>query len=170
MVSFCFLQPDDLKTSLFLIVAVNVLGLLVIGIVISYFISRFYSGRITKTFKQIMEQPTPIDVTNITEIDDLVEFLKKEYITADEPPVDLSSECNNEHYSEFLTKINSLSKTEKEIFDLYIQGLNSKQICELRFISINTIKTHNKNIYKKLNVRSRAELLEHFNKIQQELK
>lgn len=166
---FVFLQPDDIKNSLYLIMAINIFALLLIGVIISYFISRFYSGRITKTFKQIMEHPTQIDVTHIPEIDDLVEFLKREYISVDETVDYQSSESIDEQYSEFLGKINNLSKTEKEIFNLYIQGLSAKQICELRYISINTIKTHNKNIYKKLNVRSRAELLENFNKRRQEI-
>lgn len=162
---FAFLQPKDINSSINLMMAVNIFALLIIGVIIAYFISRYYSGRITNTIKQLKEQPEQIGITNIPEIDDLVEFLKNEYLPESEPETNAQAENIQEHYAEFLAKLNSLSRTEREIFDLYLQGLNAKQICEVRYISINTLKTHNRNIYKKLDVNSRAELLENFNKM-----
>ncbi|NLZ90367.1 MAG: helix-turn-helix transcriptional regulator, partial [Clostridiales bacterium] len=55
--------------------------------------------------------------------------------------------------------IKTLSPSERAVFDLYAEGYTPKQAAEKLFVSINTIKTHNKRIYMKLNVASREELL-----------
>lgn len=55
-----------------------------------------------------------------------------------------------------------LSPITKKEFDVLIaiyEGKNNKQIAEHQFVSINTVKTHIKNLYEKLNVHSRSELL-----------
>ena len=52
-----------------------------------------------------------------------------------------------------------LSKAERAVFDLYMKGFSAPDIANQLYISINTIKSHNKRIYKKLNVSSRKELL-----------
>lgn len=51
--------------------------------------------------------------------------------------------------------------TEKEfqaLQDIY-QGCTNKQMAEKRFVTVNTIKTHLKNLYDKLGVRSRSEAM-----------
>ncbi len=50
-----------------------------------------------------------------------------------------------------------LSPREVEILELVGHGLSDKQIAEKLFISLNTVKTHLKNILGKLHVKSRAE-------------
>ncbi|MEL7124010.1 MAG: response regulator transcription factor [Bacteroidota bacterium] len=52
----------------------------------------------------------------------------------------------------------NLSPREREIIDLLTQGLSFKMIADELNISINTVRTHTKKIYKKLEVNSRAEL------------
>ena len=52
-----------------------------------------------------------------------------------------------------------LSKAERAVFDLYMKGLSAPDIANQLCLSMNTIKSHNKRIYKKLNVSSRKELL-----------
>ncbi|HBL50923.1 MAG TPA: hypothetical protein DDZ65_11845, partial [Firmicutes bacterium] len=54
------------------------------------------------------------------------------------------------------------------VFELYLQGYTAKEITDKLCISINTIKTHNKRIYYKLNVSSRKELLLYVKMIQGE--
>ncbi|NLJ70393.1 MAG: helix-turn-helix transcriptional regulator [Clostridiaceae bacterium] len=56
-----------------------------------------------------------------------------------------------------------LSPREKEITVFLLSGEISKHIAEKLFISIHTVNFHIKNIYKKLNVRNRAELFAKFN-------
>lgn len=61
---------------------------------------------------------------------------------------------------EFDERIPTLTRTEKKIYDMYIEGVSSTQIIEEMNITNNTLKFHNKNIYMKLNVNSRKQLLE----------
>jgi DNA-binding NarL/FixJ family response regulator len=52
----------------------------------------------------------------------------------------------------------NLTEREKEILNLLIKGLSYKQIAGDIFISVETLNSHIKNIYRKLNVHSRSEL------------
>ena len=69
------------------------------------------------------------------------------------------NEIDQSEYEHFLNCIKLLTAKEKEIFDLYIQGNSSKEILKLENISENTLKYHNRNIYSKLGVSSRKQLL-----------
>jgi DNA-binding NarL/FixJ family response regulator len=55
-----------------------------------------------------------------------------------------------------------LSKREHEILELLIEGLTYKEIATKCFISPETMNSHIKNIYQKLNVHSRAEATARF--------
>ena len=52
----------------------------------------------------------------------------------------------------------NLTEREAEILRLLIKGLSYKEIASNIFISIETLNSHIKNIYRKLNVHSRGEL------------
>jgi DNA-binding NarL/FixJ family response regulator len=52
-----------------------------------------------------------------------------------------------------------LSAREREILELVTQGFANKEIADKLQISYNTVKVHNKNIYEKLHVRSRTEVV-----------
>ena len=69
-----------------------------------------------------------------------------------------------------LLKENSISKQpltlrEVEFLKYLNEGYNNKEISEKLFISPNTVKTHIKNIYTKLNVNKRIDLKEKINSI-----
>lgn len=51
-----------------------------------------------------------------------------------------------------------ITDREKEILALLMKGLSYKEIAAMIFVSIETLNTHIKNIYRKLNVHSRSEL------------
>ena len=51
-----------------------------------------------------------------------------------------------------------LTEREKEILQLLIKGMSYKEIAAAIFISVETLNSHIKNIYRKLNVHSRSEL------------
>jgi DNA-binding NarL/FixJ family response regulator len=55
-----------------------------------------------------------------------------------------------------------LTPKEKEILDLLIKGYSYKEIAGSIFISVETLNSHVKNIYRKLNVHSRSELAARF--------
>ncbi len=67
---------------------------------------------------------------------------------------------------EFFQKgITTLTATEKKIFELYLDSNGTKDVLTKMNIKENTLKYHNKNIYGKLGVSSRKQLLEIANKI-----
>jgi len=53
----------------------------------------------------------------------------------------------------------SLSERELEVLNLIAAGLSNREIAEKLFISLNTVKTHIKNINSKLNVNSRTKAI-----------
>jgi DNA-binding NarL/FixJ family response regulator len=52
-----------------------------------------------------------------------------------------------------------LTKREKEILQLITEGLTNTKIAEKLFISIDTVDTHRKNLYNKLNVKNTVMLM-----------
>lgn len=57
-----------------------------------------------------------------------------------------------------------LSKRETEIFLLIIQGMNNKEIQDELFISYHTVKNHVYNIFQKMNVKNRYQLMKFISK------
>lgn len=53
----------------------------------------------------------------------------------------------------------SLSKREAQVLSLLVKGVSNIKIAESLFITETTVKFHCKNIYKKLRVKSKLELL-----------
>ena len=92
--------------------------------------------------------------TEIPEIDDLIVFLSRE-----EQKKAPAEESQHIDFKTFAANVELLSKAERAVFDLYMKGFSAPDIANQLYISINTIKSHNKRIYKKLNVSSRKELL-----------
>ena len=72
----------------------------------------------------------------------------------DEPAV------SSEEKAAFADGINALTPKEREIFDCYVAGMNTAQVLQALSITENTLKFHNKNLYGKLGVNSRKQLLE----------
>ena len=64
-----------------------------------------------------------------------------------------------EEYEFFISNLASLTPTEYKVYELYLSGKNAKEIAQILNISENTLKYHNKNIYSKLGVSSRKQLL-----------
>lgn len=58
--------------------------------------------------------------------------------------------------------LNGFSEREREVIDLLIQGKSNKDIADNLFVSINTIKFHLSNIYKKAEVKNKAEAMSYF--------
>lgn len=56
--------------------------------------------------------------------------------------------------------VNLLTPTERQIFDCYASGMTGKDVQAAMHITENTLKYHNRNIYSKMNVSSRKELLQ----------
>jgi len=50
-----------------------------------------------------------------------------------------------------------LTSREREVLDLLARGISNKEISKGLFVSVETVKSHVKNIYKKLEVKNRVE-------------
>ena len=68
-----------------------------------------------------------------------------------------------DEYKRFCDGISLLTITERKIFDLYVSGKSTAETAEAVGIKENTLKFHNKNIYQKLGVSSRKQLLYYAN-------
>ena len=62
-------------------------------------------------------------------------------------------------FRSFVSKARTLSSAERRILQYYIDGHETADIPDLAFISIHTVKKHNRSIYQKLEVSSRDELM-----------
>ncbi len=56
-------------------------------------------------------------------------------------------------------RTNKLTPKEFEIMQDLYEGNTNQQLCDKHFISLNTVKTHIKHLYDKLDVQSRSELM-----------
>ena len=59
----------------------------------------------------------------------------------------------------FAEKARTLTSAERRILNYYIEGHDIAEIPDLAFISIHTVKKHNRSIYQKLEIASRDELM-----------
>lgn len=64
-----------------------------------------------------------------------------------------------EMFQNFADKVRTLSPAERRILNYYIDGYETADIPDLAYISIHTVKKHNRSIYQKLGVSSRDELM-----------
>ncbi|PQA91561.1 DNA-binding response regulator [Chryseobacterium shigense] len=60
-------------------------------------------------------------------------------------------------------EVDDLTEREKEILELLSKGLLYKEIADQKFISIDTVKKHVGNIYRKLHVSNKVEAINKFN-------
>lgn len=187
--SVSVLMPESLLSDavrgssgrLFVIVFV----LLLASIAASVFISRHYLRPVTRALDAIRQDSyqNEQDAT-YAEIADLFDFLAQKdreheqqriqleqqrqnaQMDADSAHTELSrladkkrKEVDPDDYALFRTNLKKLTPKEWEIFNLYLDGKSAKEIMELISVGENTLKYHNRNIYGKLGVTSRKELL-----------
>lgn len=65
-----------------------------------------------------------------------------------------------EQYEYLSSRLYTLTPTELDIYNMYLNGSRTKDIMAALQITENTVKYHNRNIYSKLGVSSRKQLLE----------
>jgi len=71
-------------------------------------------------------------------------------------------------YQVFVEGMKTLTKTEREIFEWYLEGKTAKEILELSGTKESTLKFHNHNILSKLGVSSRKQMLRYATLMKQE--
>ncbi len=171
------------SAALFIIVAI----LLIVSLVGCFFISRRYLRPIYQGLSSIRERAYETETADfgVLEIDDLfadlakdirahrdeIQQLKQEQKDAraeiekaqtriDRLTDKKKQEIDPDEFSMFLTNLQKLTAAEQRIFELYLEGKAPKEIMELLHIKENTLKYHNRNIYGKLGVSSRKQLLQ----------
>ena len=77
-------------------------------------------------------------------------------------------EIDPDDFQYFWEGISQLTPTERKVFDLYLEGKNAKEILAILGVTENTLKFHNKNIYNKLGVSSRKQLLRYATLLKQQ--
>lgn len=140
--------------------------LVILGIAASLLISRRFLKPISKGLELIRsEDLSEAPRTKVPEIDDLIELLanRNQGLYEGAKQKNLSFTL----LDEFAKNTETLSPSERSVYDLYAQGLTAKEIAETLCLSINTIKTHSKHIYSKLNITTRAELLLYVNLLEE---
>ena len=78
------------------------------------------------------------------------------------------NEIDPDNYEAFKIGLKELTKTEKTVFDLYLQGKTAKEIANILNIRESTLKFHNHNILEKLGVSSRKHMLRYATLLKQE--
>ncbi len=142
----------------------------VIGLMAFFFIlcllaavvlTRRYLSPVLKALRMIRESGAQeYGRTRIPEIDDLIEFLSgQDSARGKSAQASEAKPASSTMYDAFIKKIGALSPAERAVFNLYLEGCDARQIADALCLSINTIKTHNKRIYMKLDVTSRKELM-----------
>ena len=68
----------------------------------------------------------------------------------------------NENFTPNISLISELeiSKRELEILNLMAQGHSNEEIAKIIFVSLSTVKTHNQNLFEKLEVKRRTQAVE----------
>ena len=92
-------------------------------------------------------QPTAIETIQLT--NDPISLNEQSIKTFDKEQIEM-----------FKNGLNELTKTEHSIFKLYLEHKTTNEILEILNIKLNTLKFHNKNLYQKLGVTSRRQLIQ----------
>lgn len=185
---------DTVTTGSFTVFLMIVVLLLLISIAVSVIFSKRFLTPVTKALHSIYNNDYDNDATTpYLEINDLFDFLaqkdkeheealklldmeketiQNQYTQAqteiERLAYDRKKEIDPIDYKIFLENIHTLTPKEREIFNLYLSGKSVKEIMMLTNINENTIKYHNRNIYSKLGVSSRKQLLRYATLMEQE--
>lgn len=130
---------------------------LAVMLVVSVFLSRWFVRPIAKSLAAIQSDSlNDADQTGIAEIDSLVALLRSKAQREEGPslPTDIA-----ELFDAFAARAKDLTIAERGILRYYSEGMEIAEAAEAAFISINTLRKHNANIYRKLEVGSRDELM-----------
>lgn len=80
------------------------------------------------------------------------------------------TEVDPDDYEMFKMGMKTLTKMEKTVFELYLEGKTADEILEICAIQKSTLKYHNHNILGKLGVSSRKQMLRYATLLKQETK
>ncbi len=133
------------------------LAFLLIAITLSHYLSKRFVSPIVGAIERIQkDSATEEQHSGIEEIDKLMQFVRDKMQLQGEGSLPPNIEVL---FRTFTARVETLTTTERTILQYYIDGYDINQIAETAFISVNTVKKHNTNINRKLEVSTREELL-----------
>ena len=118
---------------------------------VSAVLSRRFVKPINESLAAVRGGTTALVASGIPEIDELLAMIRARPVGALPPDVEARL-CG------FAERAGTLTGMERTILQYYMDGYTVKDIPELARISANTVKTHNRNLYRKLGVDSFDEL------------
>lgn len=134
-----------------------ILGFTLIMIALAWLLSKKFVRPILESFQDIREeQQTAHGNYRFTELEELCRWLEKKGKSpeaADLPPNMV------ELFEHFAGNVKTLTPAEYNIFQYYMNGYEVAQIPTAACISMSTVKKHNGNIYRKLEISSNDELM-----------
>ncbi|MDR1710214.1 MAG: helix-turn-helix transcriptional regulator [Candidatus Accumulibacter sp.] len=148
----CMVPAEDYERmirAVYLKAAAFFLTLLAGSFLLCHLLSLRYARSVARRLREIKEGAA--QKTDIAEIDDLLEFIAARSAARE-------AEANMSDFNRFRENVKTLTKAETAVFEHYLQGDNAAGIAAKLSVSINTVKTHNKAIFRKLNVSSLKEL------------
>lgn len=101
-------------------------------------------------------EPLHRECSGVWEIDELFDFIQTKMQTNGGTQLPSNIE---DLFASFARRAATLTPTEHNILKYYADGKGVSEVAEQACISINTVRRHNANIYQKLGVNSREELL-----------
>ena len=139
---------------------IAVLVLLLALLLIAFFLSRRFARPIVRALSQLQqgEAAEGTIFSGISEVDNLAQFLSTQdqslKLAQGELPPNIA-----EMFDHFAERKAMLTEAERNILRYYIEGHEIAEIPDLAFISMSTVRKHNRSIYEKLGVASRDELM-----------
>ena len=136
------------------------LVLLLVLLAFSFFLARRFVRPITDSLKRFQQDELPEQSlsSGISEVDELAEFLnaraRNQRLEQGELPPNIA-----ELFDQFVVRKDLLTESERNILRYYIDGHEIAEIPDLAFISMSTVRKHNRSIYEKLGIASRDELM-----------
>ncbi len=179
------------------IASISLLVLILVSatIGICLFFSKRFLRPLLKSIEQIRKQEFQNGGSEFEEIDDLFAFLETQDKLHEQERQKLEEKCEEQDslisksqtdiqrlaysrkneispddYEMFKLGLKTLTKTEKQVFSLYLEGKSAAEIMGILNIQKGTLKYHNHNILNKLGVQSRKQMLRYATLLKQEAK
>lgn len=152
-----FSSVVSMERAKWMIISVAALLLL---LVLAFFLARSFARPITRGIRSLREdgpmsgRAAKVGIREIDELHDFVQDLKERKRLAEEMPPGVQLLL-----ADFSSRVQTLTPMERTVLQYYIEGHDTVEVANLAFISINTVKKHNTNIYKKLGITTREELM-----------
>lgn len=184
---------DKAATANTLQIVLLIVLLVAVTVSVCIFFSRKFLSPLLKGLEQIRKQEHKDSSSPLAEIDDLFAFLTEQDRLREAEHAELRKECDTktaelnkaqseiarlsysrktevdpDDYETFKLGVKSLTKMEKTVFELYLEGKTAEEILEICAIQKSTLKYHNHNILGKLGVSSRKQMLRYATILKQE--